>query len=242
MGMLNARSIPIAVRDVAAGFGAGTVVGLVVGGPLARVYMFALRQSTPTARGLTSDDGFIVGRFSAQTLTLVAACAAICGVAGGFYVLVRSMTTGGPWVIGALFVGAATLVGTTVIASPDGIDFVFLDPLWFAIGGLLAIGLASGAFTVMLVERWLGGRSLTWIERRILRPWAWVIGTIAIPILVAQSVAAILIARLFGSAIRRGVGPAVITILLAVIAVSAVALVQDVQDIADIRRLLPGPR
>lgn len=241
MGMFNARSIPIAVRDVAAGFGAGAVVGLVVGGPMARAYMFALRQSTPTARGLTSDDGFVVGRFSAQTLTLAVACAAICGVVGGFYVLVRSMANLGPWAVGTPFVGAATLVGTTVIASPDGIDFVLLDPLWFAIGGLLAIGVACGALTVTLVERWLGGRPLTWIERRVLRPWAWVLATIAVPVLVAQSLGAVLITRL-GSTIRRGAAPAAITVLLALIGVSAVALVRDVQDIADLRRLLPRSR
>src|SRR5512143_429212 len=75
---------------LAAGVSGGFVSGLLIGGVGGRLAMLLLRlTSAPALRGVTTDDGFTIGRLSAETIFLLGVTAGL-GIAGGlFYLIVR---------------------------------------------------------------------------------------------------------------------------------------------------------
>ena len=73
-----------------AGVSAGFLAGVLIGGVGGRLAMLALRlTSDPSLNGVSTDDGFTIGRVSLQTLFLLGVTAGL-GMAGGlFYLVVR---------------------------------------------------------------------------------------------------------------------------------------------------------
>ena len=83
---------PASARRVSAGIVGGLATGALIGGVGGRLAMFVLRlTSDPSLHGLQTDDGFTIGRFSAETLFLVLATAALGVLGGVVYLAVR------PW-------------------------------------------------------------------------------------------------------------------------------------------------
>lgn len=123
---------------------AGLLLGLIVGGVGGRIAMFVLRVTSGSdVVGLESDDGFTIGRFSLNTLFLLAATTAIGGVGvGPFYALVRPWVPAG-WrtIAPGLFFG---VVGGAVLVRSDGVDFTVLTPVELAIVLFVALPLLFG--------------------------------------------------------------------------------------------------
>ena len=114
--------------------------------------MLILRlTSDDSVIGIKSDDDFVIGRFSAQTIFLLA-IAAVLGAAGGFvYLLVREWLPrrGRPVAFGLL---CAAVVGAAII-SPDGVDFTALSPLWLAVAMFVLIPALYGMALSVMIER-----------------------------------------------------------------------------------------
>lgn len=144
---------------VSAGVGAvaGALAGFVWGGVGGRLAMrIIFLSSDDRVRGLTSDDGFEIGRFSADTIFLLI-FASFLGMAGGLgYGLIRMLLEGPRWLIAiAVGVAAAAAAGGGFIVQSDGIDFRLLGPLWLTVGLFLLIPGAWGVTVVLLTERLL---------------------------------------------------------------------------------------
>ena len=116
--------------------------------------MFVLRVTSDTSlHGVKTDDDFIIGRFSAETLFLIIATAAL-GVLGGIvYLGVRT------WLperqrapLAGVFGG---IVGGALVISPDGLDFTRLEPLPLAVAMFIALPALYGATMSLFVERLL---------------------------------------------------------------------------------------
>ena len=83
--------LDVAMRRLSAAIVGGFLAGVLVGGVGGRIAMLILRlTSTPAVRGLESDDGFVIGQFSAATVFLLMVTA-VLGAAGGLvYLAVRT--------------------------------------------------------------------------------------------------------------------------------------------------------
>jgi hypothetical protein len=134
---------------------AGIAVGVVVGGVGSRAAMLVLRLTSPDhVRGVTSDDGFTIGRVTLSgtyNLLLLGAAVGIIGAAA--YRVVA------PWLIGPrwfryLTTGAASgaVVGSMLLHS-DGIDFTLLKPTWLAIALFIALPAVFGTLVGIAVDR-----------------------------------------------------------------------------------------
>jgi hypothetical protein len=155
-------------RRLSAGVIGGLATGALVGGVGGRLVMFVLRvTSDPSLQGLPTDDGFTIGRFSGETLFLVAATAAL-GVLGGLlYLAVR------PWLPerwrAALAGVFGAIVGGAAFIRP-GIDFTLLDPLPLAIVMFIALPAIYGVAMSLFVERLLRSDPATSAS------WGWLLG------------------------------------------------------------------
>lgn len=135
----------------ARGAGAGALVGLVVGGIGGRIAMLILRERSPGAVGLISDDGFEIGRVTIDSLNLLLFGAA-AGALFGLLYLVARLGTPPPLRLPVATLLAATVGGATFIV-PDGVDLQVLEPLWFAVTAFIALPALAGLATAALVER-----------------------------------------------------------------------------------------
>lgn len=137
---------------------AGIPVGVVVGGVGSRAAMFVLRLTSPSSvRGVESDDGFIIGRFTLSGTVNLLQLGAVVGIIGAVaYLLVR------PWLLGprafrhaTVGLGCGAVVGSMLLHA-DGVDFAVLKPRWFAMSLFVALpalfGVAIGP-AVEAVER-----------------------------------------------------------------------------------------
>lgn len=114
---------------------AGLSVGIVVIGLGGRLVMFLLRLTSPDAVvGVTSDDGFEIGRFTlGGTYNLVVVGAAVGIIGAVAYVAVA------PWLIGPTWFRRFTVgvtagaLGGAMLLHADGVDFTLTGPLWFAV-------------------------------------------------------------------------------------------------------------
>jgi hypothetical protein len=114
--------------------------------------MLVLRlTSDDSVRGAESDDGFVIGRFSSETIFLVVLAALLGAIGGLVYLLVREWLPRN-WRAVAFGVLCATVVGSSII-SPDGVDFTVLSPLWLAVVMFVLIPAAYGVAASVLVER-----------------------------------------------------------------------------------------
>jgi hypothetical protein len=143
-------------RRVAAVVTAGLVAGVAIGGVGGRLAMLLLRlTSSDAVRGLESDDGFVIGRFSGETLFLLL-FTGMLGVLGSLaYLAVRAWIPAGSRAAWTGVFGAA--VGGSAVVHPDGIDFNLLQPLWLAVALFVALPALYGVAMSVLVERGLRG-------------------------------------------------------------------------------------
>jgi hypothetical protein len=193
-----ARTSRVAVAKILAGGSlGGFVAGAVVAGLGGRVAMFVLRlTSDPFVRGLESDDGFVMGRFSLATAFLVMITALIGTLGGLAYLVVRPWfpSRWRPW----LTAGFAAVFAGAGLVTPGGVDFGLLSPPALAIALFVALPAAYGAVLSLLVERW------TVADSGFARSRWWALGLVPV-LLVAAT------------------GPAGITLVLALAAIVVTA-------------------
>jgi hypothetical protein len=225
-------------RSVAAATWAGALLGALVGGVVGRLAMRLLMLTSSDAlRGVDTDDGFPIGRFTLSgTLTLLA-LSTIVGVVGGLtYLVIRRWLIGGASLrVATCALGAGLVVGSMLVHA-DGVDFTLLSPRWLAVALLVGIPALFGALVVPLVERFDDDNG--WFHTRPLRTAAMPLVIWAFPLLfvfVALPVLAVAALVWFTPA-RRAFGSTAMTVggrvaLVGVGAVGAVTLVSDVVTI-----------
>jgi hypothetical protein len=128
---------------------AGVVVGVVVAGFGSRLAMFALRLTSPDqVRGVTSDDGFTIGRATLGGTYNLLVLGAVVGVIGA-----AAYRWVAPWLVGPGWlrrfttgIASAVVVGSMLVHA-DGVDFNLLEPTWFAVGLFVAL---PGLFGVVI--------------------------------------------------------------------------------------------
>jgi hypothetical protein len=138
---------------------AGIPVGVLIGGIGSRLAMLLLRVTSPEAvRGVESDDGFIIGRFTVGGSYALLQIGAFVGVLGAaLYLLVRRWLLGPNWfrylTIG---LGCGAVVGSMLLHA-DGIDFRVLEPRWLAMALFIAVpalfGVAIGPVVELISRR-----------------------------------------------------------------------------------------
>jgi hypothetical protein len=124
--------------------------------------MMLLARLNPGIAGVTSDDGFIMGRLTLQTFDLLVITTLIGVFGGGIYNLLRGVMIGPRrFQILSISGGAAVVVGSMLV-HVDGVDFT-LDPVWLAIAMFVAIPWAYAVLLTVIAERWLApeGRFMT---------------------------------------------------------------------------------
>lgn len=138
----------------------GALLGLLVGGVGGRLAMMLLARLSPEATGVTSDDGFVMGQFTASgTLNLLAAGTFLGAIGGVIYALLRGLMIGPRWFqVLSVGGGPAVVVGSMLVQT-DGVDFRLLQPTWLAIALFVAI---PGVFAALL----------TLVSERVLRAWS----------------------------------------------------------------------
>lgn len=133
---------------------AGALLGLLVGGVGGRLAMMLLAGLSPAATGVTSDDGFVMGQFTASgTLNLLMAGTFLGAVGGVFYALLRGLMIGPRWFqVLSVGGGPAVVVGSMLVHT-DGVDFRLLQPTWLAIALFVAIPGVYAALLTVVSER-----------------------------------------------------------------------------------------
>jgi hypothetical protein len=160
------------IRLVSATIIIGAVGGAIVGGLGGRVAMRILVLTSDEAvKGVTSDDGFQIGRFTLSDTVGLVIITMFIGVLAALLYLVAH-----PFVAGlrrarvpamAAFYG---VVGGAMLVHTDGVDFKVLEPAFLAIALFVAISAGFGAVVAHLVGRAAadGAWPQTW-------PW-WALG------------------------------------------------------------------
>jgi hypothetical protein len=173
-----------------AGVSAGFLAGVLIGGVGGRLAMLALRlTSEPSLHGVSTDDGFTIGRVSLQTLFLLGVTAGL-GMAGGLFYLVVRRWIPSPWRIPLMTLFFA-LVGGAGLIGPSAVDFSVLSPLPLAVALFVVIPAAYGAMMPWIAERLLREDSILRRGR-----WAWVVGLV--PLLFANIVGALVLLGVLG--------------------------------------------
>lgn len=146
-----------ALRSLSAVTAAAAVLGALIGGVAGRLAMMLLAALNPGATGVRSDDGFVIGRFTAGgTLNLLVIGTLIGVLGGGVWIALRPLTIGPGWFrTTSVSVGAAVVVGSMIV-HPDGVDFALLRPKPLAVGLFLAIPGLFAALLPVLARRFTG--------------------------------------------------------------------------------------
>ena len=219
-----------------AGVSAGFLAGVLIGGVGGRLAMLALRlTSDPTLHGISTDDGFTIGRVSLQTLFLLGVTAGLGMLGGLFYLVVRRWIPS-RWRI-PLMTSFFALVGGAGLIGPSAVDFTLLSPLPLAVALFVAIPAAYGATMPWIAERLLREDSILRRGR-----WAWVVGVV--PLVFANIVGALILLVALGVWVIGRSAPSLVkawrsqvvtwlgrAALLAVAFVSSSGLVRDGIDI-----------
>ena len=210
----------------------GGIVGGVVGGAGGRLVMLVLRL-TSDANGFVSDDGFTIGSFTLfDSLQLYAGMALIGAVNGLFYVGARRLLPRRFRVALWGAVGAAVVGG--MVVKTEGIDFVVLEPRWFAIAAFVALpGAAAFAVAAVLehlaplqpwrVSRWTALLVVPALPAFLALPLAVTGGVL---VLAAGRISAS--RRIPASPLARG---AALTLALGLVAVGALDLWRDATEL-----------
>jgi hypothetical protein len=149
------------VLSMVAGGIAGALAGFVWGGIGGRIAMRVLfLTSGDVVKGVTSDDGFEIGRLSTDSIFLVVGMTFLGGILGAGYGLVRMLFRGSPWLTaGGISLAVGAGAGGGLIVSSEGIDFRLLGPLWLAIGLFVFLPAAWTMTVGVVTERLLHLRS-----------------------------------------------------------------------------------
>jgi hypothetical protein len=153
---------------------AGIPIGVIVVGVGSRLAMLALRVTSPDrVVGVTSDDGFEIGRFTLSGSYNLLVLGAAVGVLGaGVYRAVRPWLLGPTWFRRFTVAAASGAVAGSMLIHADGIDFRVLQPTWFAVGlfvllpALFGLAIAVGVDRVAATasshswRRWIGATLL----------------------------------------------------------------------------------
>jgi hypothetical protein len=229
-------SVAFIWRWLLLGGAAGAVSGFLVGGVGGRLAMFVLRlTSSDSVRGVESDDGFTIGKFSVQTVFLLGLATVLGLLVGITSVALRSQLPGR--VGAAAIVLAGGTLGASTIIKPGGTDFTRLGPLPLVCALFTAIPLGGAALTVWLIGRW---QRWWWRNPRrtaiACAPWILALPSFFVSapaILVTVVVAACALRVPFArAALTNRIGQAAATVLTATIIVYAsIALVGDLVEI-----------
>jgi hypothetical protein len=160
---------------------AGLGLGVLVGGVLGRLAMFALVRMSPDARGLTSDDGFEMGRFTVGgSLNLLLVGGVLGTVGAAVYAAVRWLQPRRWWLrVTATSLCAGVGVGALVVHR-DGLDFNVLEA-GPAIALFVLVPATYGALLATAVESVLarhpGGVGPRWAR------WVGLLPFVVVPVL-----------------------------------------------------------
>ena len=169
--------------------GAGSLVGLLLGGIGGRLVMLVLRLTSDHAvRGIKTDDGFTIGQFTTATTFLLVVTAGLGAATGLGYLVLRG---GLPRSARALAWGVflALVTGADVL-KPNDLDFTLLGPKAFSVASFILLP-GLGAFAIALV-----------IERLlVLEPWSdrrltVVLALAALPLVPVLPIAALVVLAL----------------------------------------------
>ncbi len=214
---------------------AGAWVGLLVGGVGGRLAMLLLRLTSPDrVRGVESDDGFVIGQVTFDTLNLLLACTFIGAAAGTGYWLFRSAVTHRrtrlvSWTVFCGLLGGAALV------QDGGVDFGLLEPLSLAVSVFILIPLVAGAGIALLADRWItspGPVPRAAAALRLLPALSSLVVPVAPILALVGSGGWALLARLPGK-IRTGARMLGVAAALGIASLSAVDLAQDLSTLAE---------
>jgi hypothetical protein len=223
------------LERLAVGTAVGGAAGMLIGGIAGRLAMFLLRLTSDSSlTGVSTDDDFRIGSFTADTIFLILVTTVLGAALGGAYVGARRwLPRGHRPLVTAVTVGA---IGGAAIIEPGGVDFTLLDPLWLAVTLFVALPAAFGAALAWGVEG-----LLPWVSGR--HPHIVILLLALLPAAVLPPTAALLVAgavgwvalrrwpaagRLWWSASVTAVGRAV---AVAGIAFAGVVLARDVAEI-----------
>jgi hypothetical protein len=151
---------------------AGIGAGVILVGVGSRLAMFILRLTSPVGViGVTSDDGFVIGRFTPSgTYNLFVLGASVGIIGASAYLLVS------PWLIGPQWfrrfttgAASAAVVGSMLIHA-EGVDFTLLGPTWLAVGLFIALPGVFGLLIGSFVDR--VGRPGSWTANG---RWRWLL-------------------------------------------------------------------
>jgi hypothetical protein len=199
--------------------------------------MFVLVELNPIADGLTSDDGFEMGRFTLSgSLNLLFLVGTLFGVLGaGVYVVLRRLAIGPRWFrVLSMSIGGGTVVGSQII-HVDGVDFALLDPLWLTVSLFIAVPAVFVALVAVAGERLLARGDDLPRPVVVLGLAAWVVAFPLLPLLAALAIGW-LVGRKLGSSesgrrlLASPIGPWTVRLVLAVVFAAAVVdIARDVQ-------------
>lgn len=144
--------------------GAGAILGLLVGGIGGRLAMLVLRLgSSDTLRGVSTDDGFEIGRFTTATVFLLIVTAGLGGAQGAAYFVVRGALP--RWGRAALWAAFASVLMGADLLDSGSFDFSALDPKLFAVAAFVVIPGVTALLSSVTIERLL--RVEPWSNRRL---------------------------------------------------------------------------
>lgn len=223
---------------------AGIPVGVVVAGIGSRLAMSVLRlTSDESVIGITSDDEFVIGRFTLSGTLNLLVLGSIMGLIGAaVYQWVRPWLIGPSW-FALLTVGlAAGAVIGSMLVHADGVDFSLLTPTWLAISLFVALPAVFGVCIGLAVERverptsWTARGRTRWVLPLVLVapfPPAWVItGVSALVLAIWVTVRDRKLVR--SIATNRWSRLAFQGVWLGIAVLGLVALVGDIRDIQQI--------
>ena len=151
------------LRDIARGGLAGLIAGIVVGGVGGRIVMSIAAVLNPTAAGLFTENGEVVGRFTAQgTLALIVFGGLSASALGAVVWVVVS-----PWLPAngprraLLMMPISVAIGSFLLIESTNTDFLILGPKPVILGLLLVLVALNGAAIA-----WLDAA----LERRLAQP------------------------------------------------------------------------
>lgn len=159
----------------------GLGLGVLVGGVLGRLAMFLLVHLTPEARGLTSDDGFVMGRFTVSGSLNLMLVGGVLGVIGGaVYAAVRWLQPRDPRLRIAATAACAGVGVAALVVHRDGVDFTRLEAAP-AIALFVLVPAVYGALLAAVVETVLArhpdGPSHAWAR------WLGLLPFVVVPVL-----------------------------------------------------------
>ena len=219
---------------VLVGLAAGALIGFVIGGIGGRLAMLLLRFTSPdSVIGMRSDDGFVIGEFTVDTMNLVGSMTMLGGLNGVLYAVFRTAI---PVRLRLpVWTTLWALVGGSLFVHADGVDFSLLEPPLLAIALFVVLPAVAAAVVVLLAERW--SLSTPWGTRRstVLIALGALAATFALAFAAVVIVAAVVVRRLHSRALAiRRLGPALVSISTAALGIAAgIDLAQETRDILD---------